>query len=131
MKVVKGIYVFVLITNFLVNSIPMKTQLLSDLKCEDSRKNHHLFSAVTCFLSSLLAYFFPNVNNWISIVGSVSSTAIVVVLPALCYGKAFESKREYRNKIALVYIWAGIIVVISLGCFIATILDMAGIHPSW
>jgi amino acid permease len=131
MKVVMGVYVLVLITNYLVNSIPMKTQLLTDFKCQDTSKNHHILSALICFSSSLLAVFFPNVNNWINIVGSVSSTGIVVVLPAICYGKAFQNKNEFKTKIILVYIWAIFIVLISFLCFIATILDMAGVHPSW
>ena len=131
MKIVKGVYVFVLITNYLVNSIPMKTQILTDFKCEFTTKNNHLVAAFTPLLSSLLAFFYPSVNNWISIVGSVSSTAIVIVLPALCYCKAFEMKVEYKTKIYLIKIWAAIIVIISFLCFVATILDMNGIHPEW
>jgi len=131
MKIVKAIYVFVLITNYLVSSIPLKTQFLSDFKIVASTKNNHIFSFLACFFSSFLAFIYPNVNNWISIVGSVSSTAIVIVLPALCYSKAFESNPKYRLKIIFVKIWAAIIVTVSFLCFIATILDMQGIHPDW
>ena len=131
MKVLKAVFMICLLSTYLVNSIPLKTQLMAELRITASTKSNVLVSAGICLLTGFLSYVYPDITNWFSILGSVGATSMISVLPTLCYYKGFKGKPGYGTKVCLALAWMIFTATLSLLCLVATILDMQKIHPDW
>jgi len=131
MKVLKAVFMVCLLSTYLVNSIPLKTQIMAELRILPSTKSNIVVSSGICLLTGLLSWVYPDITNWFSILGSVGATSMISVLPTLCYYRGFKGKPGYSTKVYLALAWMILTATLSLLCLIATILDMQKIHPDW
>jgi len=131
MKVLKCVFMVCLLSTYIVNSIPLKTQIMAETGIKDSTTTNIILAASITIVTGFLSYIYPSITSWFGILGSVGATSMIVVLPTLCYVKGFSGKPLYKTSVFLVKIWAVLTSTLSFGCLIATILDMQGIHPDW
>lgn len=131
MKILKIGFIVCLISTYLVNAIPLKAQIIHEFEWEDETKNHIFVSFGISLLIGLLSYFYPNVTNWLGILGSLGSTSMIVLLPTLCYCKGYADVPKHQFKIKLVKIWCGVTTFMSFLCLVATIANMQGYTPTW
>lgn len=131
MKVLKAVFMVCLLSTYLVNSIPLKTQIMAELRVLPSPKSNLVVSAGICLLTGFLSWVYPDITNWFSILGSVGATSMISVLPTLCYYKGFRDNPAYRTKVCLALAWMLLTATLSFLCLVATILDMQKIHPDW
>ena len=131
MKVLRAIYSVCLLVAYIVNSIPLKAQLTAEFGMKNNTFTNVVLSAAIAFSSAFFAYVYPNVTSWLSILGALGATSMTVVLPTLCYYKAFRDKKEYKVSIGLAFVWAGLTSAMSACCLVTTVMSMQGIIPTW
>ena len=85
MKVIKfGIIVSIFVC-YLNNLIPLKDQMVSIFNMDYSRRTNWIMSVSFTFLPGILAWVYPEVNDWFSILGSFCGGFIIVFFPGMMY----------------------------------------------
>jgi amino acid permease len=131
MKILKIVFMICLLSTYVANSIPLKTQLRAELGVSETRASTVLLSLLIVTVTGFFSYVYPDISNWFSIMGSLGATSMIAVLPSLMYWSAFRQDPSYLTSIRLVTVWAVFTSTLSFSCLICTILDMQGIHPNW
>ena len=131
MKILKGTLIISLMASYIVNSIPLKAQIMAHFSMKDNDSTHVKLAALISLVTGTLAYVYPEITNWMSLLGALGANSLAVLLPSLCFYKAVRSKPEYALSLKLVIVWATLTTTASLACILATISDMVGYHPDW
>lgn len=131
MKILKIVFMVCLLSTYLANSIPLKTQLRAELGIKETTVSTIFLSLVIVSLTGFLSYVYPDISNWFSILGSIGATSMITVMPSMMYYRAFRDDPAYKRSIKLVALWAVVTSTLSMSCLVCTILDMQGIHPEW
>lgn len=131
MKILKIVFMVCLLSTYVANSIPLKTQLRAELGIAETRVSTVILSLLIVSLTGFLSYVYPDISNWFSILGSLGATSMITVLPSMMYWRAFRDDPRYKTSLKLVALWAVFTSTLSLSCLTCTILDMQGIHPDW
>ena len=131
MKILKGTLIISLMASYIVNSIPLKAQIMAHFSMKDNDSTHVKLAAFISLITGTLAYGYPEITNWMSLLGALGANSLAVLLPSLCFYKAVRSKPEYALSLKLVIVWATVTTAASLACILATISDMVGYHPDW
>ena len=131
MTILKCVMMFSLLSSYMVNSIPLKLQIMHHFNLPETELNHIILAAVISLGSVLLAYIYPEITNWFSLLGAVGANSLAVLLPSLCFCKAVEGKSEYKFWTRSVILWATVSTLLSIICLIATCANMLGYHPDW
>lgn len=131
MSILKVILLFTLITSFLVNSIPLKAQILAETNTLMTNKSNAMVALIICGIAGFLSYVYPKITSWFSILGALGSTSMIVLLPALCYYKGYKDDPDHKWAIRFTVVWGTVTSSLAFSCLIATMVDMAGLSPNW
>lgn len=131
MKIFKCALILSLCSTIIVNSIPLKTILIDHFKLRDTNCNHVLLAALICVVTATLSYGYPEITNWMTLLGALGANSLTVLLPSLCFYKAVKGKPEYKTILGLVIVWATVTTLASFACIGAIMCDLYGYHPDW
>lgn len=131
MKFLKLVMLVSLIPSSIVNSIPLRRQLVNEIGLPKTPFSDLLASIMIITAIGLLSYFYRQITNWMSLLGAIGSNSLAVLLPTLCYFQAYRDKEDYRTSLVLVITWCVFTTTMSVLCIMATFLDMQGYRFDW
>jgi amino acid permease len=131
MLILKATLIVSLLASYTVNAIPLKTQILAHFQMKDSGKNHFFMAIVISFLTGILAYAYPEVQEWMSMMGALGANSLAVMIPTVCFYYAVKDKPEFSTYLKLAGLWASVTTFICMICIGMLLLDFTGYHPTW
>jgi len=131
MTILKCVMMVSLLASYIVNSIPLKLQMMDHFKLKETDFNHVMLAAIISVGTGFLSFIYPEITNWMSLLGALGANSLAVLLPSLCFYRAVSGKKEYEFTLKMVVVWAGVTTFMSMLCILATCSDMAGYHPDW
>ena len=131
MLILKGTLIVSLLASYIVNAIPLKTQILVHFGMKDSGKNHYFMAIVISFLTGFLAVAYPEVQEWMSMMGALGANSLAVLIPTVCFYYAVKDRPEFSTYLRLAVFWASVTTSVCFICIGMLVMDFAGYHPSW
>lgn len=131
MKVLKLVMIFSLIPSSIINTIPLRRQLISDLGLQKKPLTELLFAVLIVAVIGVFSYKYRQIINWVSLLGAIGANSLAVLLPTLCYYQAYKNDEKYKWSMRGIIAWASFTSFMSFGCVAATFCDMQEIEIHW
>ena len=129
MDIGKILLVGAIILSNISRVVALKTLLFEMTGKQITWKRNVIFTTSFMFIPALIAFVYPDVNDWVSLQGSLCMASLGFLFPGLMGIKMYCGK---GNKLAviLIAIWCSIMVTISYASAFVTICKMIGVlHP--
>ena len=121
-----GIILSITLAN-LSRSIAMKCHIFDMMGKKITWKRNVIWTLVTMQIPSFIAFSYPAVNDWVSLLGAFCMATLLILLPGVI-GMIIYKKRGENCKFALILIWVIVWISISYTSGILTLLKMVGIQ---
>jgi hypothetical protein len=89
-------------------------------------KRNVLWTMATCYIPSLIAWVYPDVNDWVSLLGAFCMTTLMIAFPA-AMGILYYRKRKAWVAVCAVSAWLVLWVLVGYSSAILTIMKMIGL----
>ena len=89
-------------------------------------KNNLLWTACTMFIPSIIAFVYPSVNDWVSLLGAFCMATLLIGLPGVIGLYIFKQKGK-KLQFVLILIWVIFWIGISYTSAVLTALKMIGV----
>lgn len=89
-------------------------------------KRNVLWTMATCYIPSLIAWIYPSVNDWVSLLGAFCMTTLMIGFPA-AMGIIHYKKQKAWVAVCAVSVWLVLWMLIGYSSAILTIMKMIGL----
>lgn len=123
MKMAVGLLICSVTLSNIARIVALKVQVFMMMNKKLTWKTNVIWTVGVMYIPCLVAYVYPSVNDWVSLMGAFCMTSLANLLPAMLSYKIY--KEEGKNfKAAMIVVWATIFCFIGYSSTILTLLKM-------
>lgn len=106
--------------------IALKCHVFDMMNKEITWKRNVIWTMATCYIPSLIAWIYPSVNDWVSLLGAFCMTTLMIVFPAWMGIKHYRRRRAWVA-VGFIAAWLVVWVIIGYSSALLTIMKMIGV----
>ena len=107
--------------------MPTKDNIVTLMSLKYTNKQNYTMTVIMVLIPSFLGFIYPNVTEWLGMIGAFTGVFLAWTLPGLTYYKMYKEEKAHRIPLIFISVFTGFITVFGVACAFVCVLYALGL----